>query len=147
MILNIHNFFSGVPKMKKPPKTSSPVRFGILSAANINPIALLQPVQTHPDAVVVSIAARDINKARAQAAKYSIPEAYGSYDELLETSDVDAIYIPLPNGLHAEWAIKSMKAGKHVLIEKPIASNADQVRQIQSCAKSIIDSGRYGNIV
>jgi Oxidoreductase family, NAD-binding Rossmann fold len=166
---SIHNFFSGVPKMKKPPKTSSPVRFGILSAANINPMALLYPVQTHPNAVVVSIAARDISKAKAQAAEFSVPEAYGSYQELLDKSDVDAVFIPLPNGLHTEWAIKSMKAGKHVLIEKPIASNADEVRQIQSCAKetgkialeafhwqfhpaahvvkTIIDSGRYGNIV
>jgi predicted dehydrogenase len=165
----LHHYLNGVTKMKKIPKTSSPVRFGILSAANINPLALLGPVQTHPDAVVISIAARDLNKAKAQAAKYSVPEAYGSYDELLEKSDVDAVYIPLPNGLHTEWAIKSMKAGKHVLIEKPIASNADEVRQIQACAqetgkialeafhwqfhpaahvvKSMIDSGRYGNII
>ena len=169
LVLKAHNFFSGVPKMKNPPKTSSPVRFGILSAANINPMALLHPVQSHPDAIVVSIAARDINKAKAQAAEFSVPEAYGSYQELLDKSDIDAVFIPLPNGLHTEWAIKSMRAGKHVLIEKPIASNADEVRQIQSCAKetgkialeafhwqfhpaahvvkSIIDSGRYGNII
>jgi predicted dehydrogenase len=164
-----HHIFSGFPKMKKIPKMSSPVRFGILSAANINPLAILEPVQAHSDAVVISIAARDISKAKAQAAKYSVPEAYGSYDELLAKSDVDAVYIPLPNGLHAEWAIKAMKAGKHVLIEKPIASNADEVRRIQACAqetgkialeafhwqfhpsahvvKSIIDSGRYGSVL
>lgn len=155
--------------MKKISKSSSPIRFGILSAANINPLALLVSAQSHPDAVVISIAARDIKKAQAQAAKYSVPEAYGSYDELLTNSDVDAVFIPLPNGLHTEWAIKCLKAGKHVLIEKPIASNADEVRQIQACAKetgkialeafhwqfhpaahvvkSIIDSGRYGNIL
>lgn len=168
-MMNVHHFFSGIPKMKKIPKTSSPVRFGILSAANINPLAILDPVESHPDAVVISIAARDINKAKDQAARYAVPEAYGSYDELLAESDIDAVYIPLPNGLHAEWAIKSMRAGKHVLVEKPIASNADEVRQIQACAeetgkivleafhwqfhpachvvKSIVDSGRYGNII
>jgi predicted dehydrogenase len=142
---------------------------GILSAANINATTLLYPVQTHPDAVVVSIATRDINKAKAQAAEFSVPEAYGSYDELLARSDVDAICISLPNGLHAEWAIRSMRAGKHVLIEKPIASNAGEVRQIQACAKetgkialgafhqqfhpaahvakAIIDSGRYDDMI
>jgi predicted dehydrogenase len=142
---------------------------GILSAANINAATLLYPVQTHSDAVSVSIAARDINKAKAQAAEFSVPETYGSYDELLVRSDVDAICISLPNGLHAEWAIRSMRAGKHVLIEKPIASNADEVRQIQACAKetgmialeafhqqfhpaahvakAIIDRGRYGDMI
>lgn len=77
------------------------------------------------DAVSVSIAARDINKAKAQAAEFSVPETYGTDDELLVRSDVES----LPNGLHAEWAIK------HVLNEKPIASNADEVRQIQARAK------------
>jgi predicted dehydrogenase len=142
---------------------------GILSAANINATTLLCPVQTHSDTVSVSIAARDINKAKAQAAEFFVPEAYGSYDELLARSDIDAICISLPNGLHAEWAIRSMRAGKHVLIEKPIASNADEVRQIQAyaketgkialealhqkfhpadhVAKAIIDSGRYGDMI
>jgi predicted dehydrogenase len=168
-MMHLHNYLSGVSKMKKLPKNHSPVRFGVLSAAKINPLALFAPVNAHQEAVVVSVAARDISKAKAQAAKYTIPEAYGSYDELLEKSDIDAVYIPLPNGLHCEWAIKCMKAGKHVLIEKPIASNADEARQIQACAretgkvaleafhyqfhpaahvvKSIVDSGRYGNII
>ncbi|KAL2353474.1 NAD binding oxidoreductase [Cryomyces antarcticus] len=135
------------------------VRFGVLSAALINPTALFDPVRTHPDAVIVPVAARELAKAQAQATKYGIPRAY----------DIDAVYIPLPNSLHCEWAIKAMGMGKHVLIEKPIASNADEARQILACAKetgrvaleafhwqfhpaahvvkSLVDSGRYGSVL
>jgi predicted dehydrogenase len=150
-------------------KSTNPVRFGVLSAAGINPTALFAPIRTFPDAIVIAVSARNLAKAQAQAKKFGIPNAYGSYDELLAQSNIDAVYIPLPNGLHCEWAIKSMRAGKHVLIEKPIASNADEVRQILQISqetgkvaleayhwqfhpaahvvKSLVESGRYGNLL
>jgi predicted dehydrogenase len=150
-------------------KATNPVRFGVLSAAAINPTALFAPIRTCPDAIVVAVSARNLAKAQAQAKKFGIPNAYGSYDELLAQSNIDAVYIPLPNGLHCEWAIKSMRAGKHVLIEKPIASNADEVRQILQVSqetgkvaleayhwqfhpaahvvKSLVESGRYGHLL
>ena len=84
-----------------PPKNADPIRFGVLGAANINPLAIFLPAASHPDAVVVAVAARDINRAKKQADKYGIPRTYGSYDELLEQPDIDAVYIGLPNGLHA----------------------------------------------
>ena len=164
---NLNNWYYSITK-EKATKSANPVRFGILSAALINPTALFDTARTHPDAVVVAIAARSLEKAQAQCKKYGIPDAYGSYDDLLAQPDIDAVYIPLPNGLHFEWAIKAMKAGKHVLIEKPIASNAEEARKILACAqetgkvaleafhwqfhpaahvvKALIDSGRYGNV-
>ena len=166
--MNLHNWYNSISKIQVS-KSSDALRIGVLSAAAINPVALFDPVRTHPDARMVAVAARDLKKAQEQAKKFSIPQAYGSYDELLSQPDIDAVYIPLPNGLHCEWAIKAMKAGKHVLIEKPIASNADEARQILACAKetgkvaleayhwqfhpashvvkSLIDSGRYGHLL
>ena len=64
-----------------------------------------------------------------------MPRAYGSYDELIIQDDIDAVYIPLPITFHAEWAIKAMRAGKHVLIEKPMCANAEEARAIQDCAR------------
>ncbi|KAK5014188.1 hypothetical protein LTR16_002618 [Cryomyces antarcticus] len=167
-LTGINNWYNSVSNIRIP-KTANPVRFGVLSAALINPTALFDPVRTHPDAVIVPVAARELAKAQAQATKYGIPRAYGSYDELLAQADIDAVYIPLPNSLHCEWAIKAMGMGKHVLIEKPIASNADEARQILACAKetgrvaleafhwqfhpaahvvkSLVDSGRYGSVL
>lgn len=105
------------------------MRFGVLGAASITFSSLFEPAGSHPGVVIRAVAARSLAKAEAQIAKYKLnATAYGSYDELLADPDIDAIYIPLPNGLHCEWAVKSMKAGKHVLIEKPIASNAEQAR-------------------
>ena len=119
-------------------KDENPLRIGILSAAAINYTALIDPIQTHPGVVLSAIAARERSRAEAQIQKYGVGsdcKAYGSYADLLADSNIDAVYIPLPNGLHCEWAIKSMEAGKHVLIEKPIASNANEARQIREAAE------------
>ncbi|KAI5367813.1 Putative gfo/Idh/MocA-like oxidoreductase, NAD(P)-binding domain superfamily [Septoria linicola] len=172
-ILGVHNWYNGVAKHKKSlVKTSGALKVGVLGAANINIAAIIDPISTHADAILVGIAARDIKKAQAQIDRYGLGEyarAYGSYQDLLDDESIDAVYIPLPNGLHHEWAIKSLRAGKHVLLEKPFTSNAAQARELTEAAavankicleafhwrfhpaahhvKSIIESGKYGDVV
>jgi predicted dehydrogenase len=88
---------------------------------------------------VIALAARDPERAREAAATFGIPRAYGSYAQLLADGEVEAVYNPLPNDLHARWTIRALEAGKHVLCEKPIALNAAEARQIEAAARS---SGR-----
>ncbi len=111
-----------------------PVRFGILGAARIVPKALIKPAEQLDDAEVVAIAARDPIRARAFAADNGIPQVLSSYDELIAASNINAVYIPLPNSLHCEWTIRALRAGKHVLCEKPIASNATEAQQMARVA-------------
>ncbi len=102
------------------------IRIGILGAARIAPMALIQPAKKLAGVEVVAVAARDTEKARAFAKKHDIPIVCDSYDELLARDDIDAIYNPLPNALHAEWSIKALKAGKDVLCEKPFANSEQE---------------------
>jgi predicted dehydrogenase len=85
---------------------------------------------------VAGIAARDKARAEAFGLRHGIPTAYGSYDELLADPDVDAVYNPLPNSLHARWTLAAIAAGKHVLCEKPFASNAAQATQVADAAEA-----------
>jgi predicted dehydrogenase len=117
-------------------RSETPLRFGILGAARIAPMALIQPARRVAEARVLAVAARDPAKARAFAAKHGIPRVHGSYDALLADPELDAIYNPLPNGLHCEWTIRALRAGKHVLCEKPISSNAEQAQQMADAARA-----------
>src|SRR5512144_341678 len=98
---------------------SSPLRIGVLGAAKITPMALLRPARAVREAAVVAVAARDEQRARRFAAKHGIARVHPTYDALLADPEIDAVYNPLPNGLHCEWTIKALQAGKHVLCEKP----------------------------
>jgi len=118
---------------------AAPLRIGILGAARIAPMALIRPAKQVPEATIVSVAARDPARARAFAAKHGIARVADSYDALLADPEIDAIYNPLPNSLHAEWGIKAMQAGKDLLCEKPLASNADEA---QAMADAAARSGR-----
>jgi predicted dehydrogenase len=89
------------PSVKAGRKNENPVKFGIISTAMINPAGLIHPVETHPGAVITAIASRDLRTAQKAAKSYNIEKAYGSYDELLADRSIDAVYISLPNGLHA----------------------------------------------
>jgi predicted dehydrogenase len=118
--------------------TESPLRFGILGAAGIAPAALIYPVKNHPDAVVKAVAARDQGRADAFAKKHGIPKAYGgpgAYQKLLDDPEIDVVYNPLPNGLHYEWTMKALAAGKHVLLEKPSADTAEETRKMFAFAQ------------
>jgi predicted dehydrogenase len=116
-----------------------PLRFGILGAARIAPRALIAPARVVPGAPVVAIAAREVAKARAFAQRHNIPRVLDSYDALVNDPDLDAIYNPLPNALHYEWTLKALRAGKHVLCEKPLASNA---REAEAMARAADETGR-----
>lgn len=114
---------------------SNPVRWGVLSTAQFALNRWLPSFQNTPGVEGVAIASRDIEKAKDAAERFGFPKAYGSYDDLLADPDVEAVYIPLPNGLHAEWAIRAAAAGKHVLVEKPAAANAEEAEAMAAAAE------------
>ena len=115
------------------------VRIGCLGAAKIANQALFKPAAVVDGATVVAIAARDRDRASAMASKRGIPTVHRSYADLVADDDVDAVYVPLPNGLHAEWTIKALEAGKHVLCEKPFTANVEEAEAVAAVARS---SGR-----
>ena len=110
------------------------LRWGFLGAARITR-ALVPALRVASGHELVAVASRNIDKAREHAAQWSIPRALGSYEELLASPDIDIIYNPLPNSLHAEWTIRAADAGKHVLCEKPLALTVDEVDRIAAAAK------------
>ncbi len=111
------------------------VRIGILGAAHIVPSALIKPAQQVAEVMVTGIAARDVARGRAFAQKHNIPQVFTSYDELLADPTIDAVYIPLPNSLHEHWTLQALAAGKHVLCEKPFASNATEAERMAAAAQ------------
>jgi predicted dehydrogenase len=145
------------------------VRWGILSTAKIGREKVIPALQAAQFCDVVAIASRSKEQAEAEAKRLGIPKVYGSYEELLNDSDIDAVYIPLPNNLHVPWAIKATQAGKHVLCEKPIALSSAEAKQLLEVsqlnpglkvmeafmyrfhpqwvqAKKLVDEGRIGEL-
>jgi predicted dehydrogenase len=111
------------------------VRWGILSTAKIGREKVIPAMQASTFCDVVAIASRNKQQAQAVADGLHIPGVYGSYEELLNDPEIDAVYIPLPNHMHVEWAIKSLNAGKHVLCEKPIGLSSVEAIQLLKAAK------------
>jgi predicted dehydrogenase len=144
------------------------VRIGILGAARIAPSAAIKPARNVSDAEITAVAARDRTRADAFAQKHGVPKVCESYAALVADPDVDAIYNPLPNGLHAEWTIAALEAGKHVLCEKPFTANTKEAEDVAAVAsrtglvvmeafhyryhplaarmRAIVDSGELGTI-
>jgi predicted dehydrogenase len=112
----------------------APVRIGVLGAARIVPMALINPAKDSTEVVVAAVAARDESRAQGFAAKHGIARVHNSYEALIADPDVDAIYNPLPNGLHGRWTRAAIDAGKHVLCEKPFTANAAEAREIADVA-------------
>jgi len=108
------------------------VRWGVLGTAHIAMAKVIPAMQRSPLCEITAIASRDLAKAKAAASELDIPNAYGSYEELINDPFVEAVYNPLPNHLHVPWTVKAAAAGKHVLCEKPIALNADEARTLIS---------------
>lgn len=145
------------------------LRWGVLSTAKIGREKVIPALQASQYSQVIAICSRDAQSASAAADKLQIERAYGSYHELLDDPDVDAIYNPLPNHLHVEWSIKALEAGKHVLCEKPLGINTEDAQRLVAAAaayphlkvmeafmyrfhpqwqlaKKLIDDGRIGKL-
>jgi xylose dehydrogenase (NAD/NADP) len=109
------------------------LRWGILGAGRIAP-RLVRGIAASPRSSLVAVASRDADRAAAFAAVHGIPRSFGSYEALLASLDVDVVYIALPNHLHAEWTIRALEAGRHVLCEKPLALGVADVDAIATTA-------------
>lgn len=115
--------------------SDQPLRIGILGASRIAPAAIIRPAQAlgHD---LVAVGARDINRATGYASEHGIERAYGSYQEVLADPEVEMVYNGLPNGLHGPWNLAAIAAGKHVLGEKPFASNASEAAEVRAAAQA-----------
>lgn len=120
--------------------TNHILKWGLLSTARINK-ALIEPLRTSKRNSLLAVASREKDRADAYAREKKIDRAYGSYADLLADPEVDVIYNTLPNHLHAEWTVKAVEAGKHVLCEKPLALSLEEVDTIAAAAQ------RHGRVV
>ena len=122
---------------------NKPLGWGILGTARINRM-LIPPLRVSPDNRLVAVASRDLARGEAYAREWEIGRVHGTYEALLADPEIDAVYIPLPNHLHAEWTIKAARAGKHVLCEKPLALTVTDVdAMVAACreAKVVLAEG------
>ena len=110
--------------------TAGSIRWGVLSTAKIAREKVAPAIHAAHNGVLHAVASRDVGRAQAFARDLEIPTAYGSYDELLADDAIDAVYIPLPTSFHHRWVIKAAEAGKHILCDKPFASDARQAEQM-----------------
>lgn len=120
------------------PETGQPtVRWGVISTADIGMKKVTPAIQQASNSFVSGIASRNLESATEAAAELGIPSAYDSYEALLADEMIDAVYIPLPNDLHAEWTFRAAAAGKHILCEKPLAMSAAQAQEmVDACAEA-----------
>jgi predicted dehydrogenase len=112
------------------------IRIGILGAARIAPRGIVTPANELLGTEVVAVASRDLERAQDFAAQHSIPMALGSYGELIARDDVDLVYVPLPPSAHLAWCTAALANGKHVLVEKPFASNAQDAARMATAARA-----------
>jgi predicted dehydrogenase len=110
------------------------LRWGVFGTANIGRVAVNPALQASRNGTLLAVASRDDERARAFAAQWEIPRHHGSYEALLDDAEIDAVYIPLPNSLHAPWTIRAAERGKHILCEKPLALTAAECRDMQRAA-------------
>lgn len=108
-----------------------PLRWGVLGVSTlVGRRAVCPALQRSPTATLLAVASRDAERAVQEARRFRAARAYGSYQALLDDPEVEAVYIPLPNGLHRQWTVQAAEAGKHVLCEKPLACNAAEAREM-----------------
>ncbi len=111
------------------------MRLGLIAAARITERAIADPARDLDDIRLAVVGARDLNRAQQAATKWDVERAVGSYEEVIASDDIDAVYIATPNALHRKWAIDALRSGKHVLCEKPLASNATEAREMVAVAE------------
>lgn len=112
---------------------SNVVRWGMLSTASIGRV-MARSIHEAPNAELVAVAGRNAERAKAYASELQVLRSYGTYEEILSDPNIDAIYVPLPISFHAEWTVKALEAGKHVLCEKPLAPTVAQVSKVFDAA-------------
>src|SRR5258708_35192020 len=112
----------------------APVRWGVLGVADIGIRLVIPAILSSPDEQLVAIASRNPERAKERLAHIPDLRIYGDYERLLNDPEIEAVYIPLPNSLHAEWTIRALEAGKHVPVEKPLAPAVAHVDRIQAAA-------------
>ena len=110
------------------------LRWGVLSTANIGRAAVNPAIQASSNGVLDAVASLDTARAQAFAREHGIPRWHGSYEALLDDPEIDALYVPLPNSLHRDWVIHAVRAGKHVLCEKPLALGAIDCMEMAAAA-------------
>jgi predicted dehydrogenase len=145
-----------------------PLRIGILGASRVAVYAIVTPAKECPGIRIVGVASRDVARTRTYAAAHGLATAFGSYDEMLRSDLVDAVYVAVPNSQHCEWTVRALESGKHVLCEKPLASNASEAAHMIAAAdrtgrllmeahhsafhpayhrlREIVESGEIGNV-
>ena len=117
-------------------RAAGPLRLGVLGAARITELAVVRPA-AHTDVRLVTVAARDRRRAEEFAERHGIERTSASYTDVLADPEVEAVYNPLPNGLHACWNLAALRAGKHVLSEKPFAANAAEAAEVRDAARGL----------
>ncbi|HEV3463343.1 MAG TPA: Gfo/Idh/MocA family oxidoreductase, partial [Actinomycetota bacterium] len=110
-------------------QSPEPLRIGVLGAARIAALAIVDPARTTGDRLV-AVAARDRRRAEAFAASHGVERVLDTYADVVTDPEVEVVYNPLANGLHGPWNLAAIAAGKHVLTEKPSASNAEEAREV-----------------
>ncbi|KAK7024992.1 hypothetical protein R3P38DRAFT_2952158 [Favolaschia claudopus] len=123
------------PTEAAPLSDSKPLKFGILGAAAIAPSALITPAKSHPEASFM-LSPRAVQTAPPRLLRNTELKSSNKFADLLDDPEIDAVYNPLPNGLHFEWTMKALAAGKHVLLEKPAANTAEETRKMFELAES-----------
>ncbi|MBI4785802.1 MAG: Gfo/Idh/MocA family oxidoreductase [Chloroflexi bacterium] len=111
------------------------LRWGILSTAKIGLKQVMPAIKQSKNGVLAALASRSLESAQEAAAPFGIPHVFGSYEEMLASPEVDAVYVPLPNAMHKEWTIRAANHGKHVLCEKPLALNAAEADEMITAAR------------
>ena len=112
------------------------VRYGLISTATIGFYAHVPAARTSPNSVLVAVSSRNLEAARTAAKEHGIPLAFGSYEEMIESDEIDAVINTLPNAMHHEWTVKAAEAGKHVICEKPFSVTMTEAREMISAAES-----------
>ena len=123
------------------------IGIGLLGAARITAKALVHPARVTPQCRLVAVAARDQGRAKAYASKHDVAEVLASYEEVISAPSVDLVYNPLPINLHAEWTIKALQAGKHVLCEKPFAMNMEEAKAMLAAAARLLSEDARSRVL
>jgi predicted dehydrogenase len=112
------------------------VRYGLISTARIGFTAHVPGAKSSPNSEIVAVSSRSLATAEAAAKEHGIPLAFGSYQEMIDSDEIDAVINTLPNSMHHEWTVKAAEAGKHILCEKPLSATMQEAREMKAAAEA-----------